>query len=112
MSRAIVLMYHHVGSPPRGGDPLGLYVSPGMFRFQMWHLKTAGFTVVPLAEIADFAAGRSGGKRMVSLTFDDGYQDFFDNAFPVLRKYRFPSTVFLVTDLIGRENSWEAEDRT
>lgn len=110
MSRAIVLMYHHIGIPPRGRDPLGLYVSPGMFRFQMWHLKTAGFTVVPLSRIGDFIAGKAVGKRVVSITFDDGYQDFFDNAFPILREYRFPSTVFLVAGLIGKENSWEAED--
>jgi peptidoglycan/xylan/chitin deacetylase (PgdA/CDA1 family) len=108
MNSAIVLMYHNVGNPPAGKDPLGLYVSPGMFRFQMWYLKTAGLKVVPLEDIADFIHGRSNHKRIVSLTFDDGYQDFYDNAYPVLRAYNFPSTVFVISDLIGKENTWDS----
>jgi len=109
MNGAIVLMYHNIADPPAGKDPLGLYVSPGMFRFQMWYLKTAGFRVVSLRDVLSFIEGGRSGERLVALTFDDGYQDFYDNAFPVLRSYHFPSTVFLVSDLIGRENSWEED---
>jgi peptidoglycan/xylan/chitin deacetylase (PgdA/CDA1 family) len=107
MSGAIVLMYHSIADPPVGKAHLGLCVSPGMFRFQMWYLKAAGFRVVPLRDILSFIEGKPSKERLVALTFDDGYQDFFENAYPVLRRYRYPSTVFLVSDLIGRENSWE-----
>lgn len=109
MNRAIVLMYHNIGYPPGGKDPLGLYVSTGMFRFQMWYLKTAGFRVVPLKDIADFIHGRFTQQKIVALTFDDGYKDFYDNAYPILRACNFPSTVFLVSDHIGEQNLWEED---
>ncbi len=111
MNRAIVLMYHNIAGPPSGKASLGLYVSPGMFIFQMWYLKTAGFKVVPLGEVLSFIGGANSEDRLVALTFDDGYQNFYENAYPVLRRYRYPSTVFLVSDLIGGENGWEEEPR-
>lgn len=107
MDRAIILMYHNIAEPPSGKDPVGLYVSPRMFRFQMWYLKAAGFRVVPLNDIADFINGKSADKKIAALTFDDGYQDFYENAYPVLRAYKFPSAVFIVSDLVGKENAWD-----
>lgn len=107
MNRAIVLMYHNIGTPPAGENSLGLYVSPAMFRFQMWYLKAAGFRVVPLRDIANVVHGKFSGKKIVAITFDDGYQDYFESAYPVLRAYGFPSTVFVVTDLVGRKNEWD-----
>lgn len=110
MNKAIVLMYHNVARPPAGKNSLGLYVSPGMFRFQMTYLKMMGFRVVPLKDICDFIEGKRNGRRLVAITFDDGYQDFHENAFPVLRAFKFPSTVFIVSDLVGKENAWDFED--
>lgn len=109
--RAIILMYHNIGIPPKGVSLKSLYVTPRMFRFQMWYLKTAGFKVVALREILSFINGTNSNKRLVSITFDDGYQDFYDNAFPVLRTYKFPSTVFLVSDLVGKKNLWDAQGK-
>lgn len=42
-------------------------------------------------------------RRTVVLTFDDGYRDFYDSAWPILKLYGFPATVFLPTDFIGDE---------
>jgi peptidoglycan/xylan/chitin deacetylase (PgdA/CDA1 family) len=111
MNRAIVLMYHSVAVPPSGKAHLGLYVTPAMFRFQMRYLKTAGFRVVSLGEVLSFIRGEGPEGRLVALTFDDGYKDFYENAYPVLRRHRYPSTVFLVSELIGGENSWEEDPR-
>ena len=69
-----------------------------------------GFKVVPLREIVSFVAGDNHDEKMVALTFDDGYQDFYDNAHPMLKKYGYPSTVFLVSDLVGKENLWDYEN--
>jgi peptidoglycan/xylan/chitin deacetylase (PgdA/CDA1 family) len=111
MNKAIVLMYHNVAMPPKEGKLRSLYVTPRMFRFQMWYLKTAGFRVVSLHEILSFTMGSiSSEERLVALTFDDGYQDFYDNAYPILKMYGFPSTVFLVSDFIGNENLWDYQE--
>ncbi len=78
-----------------------------MFGFQMWYLKAAGFKVVSLRETLDFISGDKTDDKLVALTFDDGFQDFYRNAYPVLKAYRYPSTVFLVSDFIGKENLWD-----
>ncbi|MDA8326867.1 MAG: polysaccharide deacetylase family protein [Nitrospiraceae bacterium] len=94
----------------------GLYVRARMFRFQMFYLRAAGFKVVSLKEILDFIrngktedASRKPPGRLISLTFDDGYMDFYENAWPILRKYGYPSTVFLVPGLAGHVNAWDTE---
>ncbi len=104
---AFILMYHNIARPPTEGRLKGLYVSPSMFRFQMRYLKIAGFAVVPLHEIVDSAANGSPHKRAVALTFDDGYEDFYLNAFPVLEEYGYPATVFVVSDFVGTTNTWD-----
>jgi peptidoglycan/xylan/chitin deacetylase (PgdA/CDA1 family) len=107
--RATILMYHSIGMPPEGAKLKGLYVDPRMFHFQMWYLKKAGFKVVGMAEILEYIHGKRIQDKLVALTFDDGYQDFHDNAFPILKKFNYPSTVFLVSSLIGKENIWDKE---
>ncbi len=107
---AIVLMYHNIAIPPSGDGLKSLYVTPGMFRFQMWYLKAGGFRVVPLGKIIDLINGKTCPDRLVALTFDDGYLDFYDNAYPVLKRYGYPSTVFLSSDFVGKENVWDCAD--
>lgn len=108
--KALVLMYHNIGIPPKGSRLRSLYVTPRMFRFQMWYLKAAGFKIVPLNEILGLIDGSVHGKKLVAITFDDGFADFYENAFPVLRQYKIPSTVFIVSDMAGRENLWDNEE--
>lgn len=108
MNRASILMYHNIGSPPKGAKLRGLYVTSLMFQFQMWYLKVAGFKVVGLDQIRDFVNNSRTDEKLVALTFDDGYQDFYDNAYPILKKYNYPSTVFLVSDLVGQSNTWDS----
>lgn len=73
--KAIVLMYHNIARPPAKGRLKGLYVSLAMFRFQMWYLKVAGFVVVPLHGIAASVKHAFLDKKVIALTFDDGYED-------------------------------------
>ncbi|HEX8950046.1 MAG TPA: polysaccharide deacetylase family protein [Dissulfurispiraceae bacterium] len=112
MGRAAVLTYHNVGIPRKDDEMRGLHVTPRMFRFQMWYLKAAGFRVVSLDEIVDIIEGADSGEKLVALTFDDGYVDFRENAYPVLKKHRYPATVFIVSDLAGQENIWDDSSRT
>ncbi|MDA8079484.1 MAG: polysaccharide deacetylase family protein [Nitrospiraceae bacterium] len=105
--KAMVLMYHNICVPPQDAGLRSLYVTPRMFRYQMWYLRAAGFRVAPLEVVADFAEA-GGTEKIIALTFDDGFEDFFHNAYPVLREYGYPSTVFIVSDRVGGENRWDA----
>jgi peptidoglycan/xylan/chitin deacetylase (PgdA/CDA1 family)/GT2 family glycosyltransferase len=49
--------------------------------------------------------------RNVMLTFDDGYEDFYSNGFPVLQENGFSATIFVVVDRIGATNSWDTQTR-
>jgi peptidoglycan/xylan/chitin deacetylase (PgdA/CDA1 family) len=108
MPKAIILMYHNIDEPPKGARMPNLYVTPGMFRFQMWYLQASGFRVVSIQDL--LAAVDAGDIRhnMAAITFDDGYTDFYFNAFPVLKHHGYPSTVYVVSGLVGKDNVWDA----
>lgn len=99
-------MYHQVGPFQRVPSHRAVYCHHRRFARQMAYLKWAGYRVVDLAE--GLAALRAGGlpPRAVCLTFDDGYRNFLDYAWPVLEHYRYPVTVFLVSGRIGGEADW------
>jgi peptidoglycan/xylan/chitin deacetylase (PgdA/CDA1 family) len=92
----VVLMYHSVAD----NDEF-FTVKPSEFERQMKFLKENNFEVIDLEELMnlDFESA----KNKVILTFDDGYEDNFLNAFPVLKKYNFRATIFINTDLMGKE---------
>ena len=111
MAKATILMYHNIAQPPPGVKLRSLYVTPDMFRFQMWYLKQAGYQVVSLDEIADFVQPGSptqGSEKKIALTFDDGFADFYHHAFPILQEYGYTATVYLVSGQIGNFNTWDA----
>lgn len=93
--RPTVLMYHSIG---RNG--VHFTVPPEAFRRQMSWLRSEGFEVVGLEECV--RRGRAGERgKVAALTFDDGYRDFLEHAWPVLEEFGFPSTVFLITGRMG-----------
>ena len=66
----------------------------------MKYLSENGYSSIGLNELPDAAENGGIAGRFVVLTFDDGYRDFCDNAFPILEKYGFKATVFLATSLM------------
>src|SRR3990172_1424708 len=110
MPKAIILMYHNIGHPPKGARIPNLYVTPRMFRFQMWYLKIAGFKVVTIEDMLAAVSEDRVTSNMAAITFDDGYLDFYQNAYPVLRHYGYPSTVYVVSGLVGKDNVWDSRN--
>lgn len=95
-----ILMYHYIRPDPGNGDPIGqdLTVTPEVFGEQMDYLADHHFTTMTMAELADVRAGRLAlPVNPIVLTFDDGYRDFYTNAWPLLREHGFKSTVFIIT---------------
>ena len=92
-----ILCYHRFG--PRSSQ---LTVTPAAFEAQMAYLAKHGYTVVPVSRLPAMLEGREPiPRKAVIVTIDDGYRSTYDIAYPVLRKYRFPATVFLYTDFVG-----------
>jgi len=100
----VILTYHSISY---GDSPLK--ISPELFATQMKWLRD-NTRVVPLGEIVAALASHSPlPERTVVLTFDDGFQDFYLSAAPLLHRWALPATVFLATGYCGRTNSWPGQ---
>ena len=102
-----ILMYHQVA--PSGPDYLARYrIRPNAFEEQLRYLHDEGFRTIDLEEWRRaMQANKPIPGRAVILTFDDGYLDFINYAWPSLKRYSFSALVFLVADKIGQSNSWD-----
>lgn len=83
-----------------------MFVSPGAFRRQMAMLRALGYTGLSLRDAMPYIRGEKCG-RVVALTFDDGFVNNIAVAAPVLRRYGFTATNFIVTNQIGGSNLWD-----
>lgn len=109
-----ILMYHYISEPPPGSDiyRVDLSVSPNSFRQQMAYLKDNGYTTIDFYELSTaIVAHTELPEKPILLTFDDGYLDNYEAAFPILQEFGFKGTFFVVTEFIdtGREGymTWE-----
>lgn len=95
-----ILMYHYIRAYTDLTDPLGiqLSVSPATFDKQLATLAAAGYQTISLQ---DFAARKIKDKSII-LTFDDGYDDHYTQALPILQKYHDTATFFIVSGFVGR----------
>ena len=101
--RVPVLMYHSI-SDDEEHDLHPYYrinTTPAIFAEHMGFLKENGYTVIDLTDLGHCLATGPTIKKFVAITFDDGYDDFHANAFPILQEHHFTPTVFLPTAFIG-----------
>lgn len=97
--RPRVLMYHMVSEHRAKGKFNGLRVTPGMFERQLCWLRDNGFHFATMDELMAGTVPR----KTVAITFDDGYEDNYRHAFPLLKKYGARATIYLVVDRHGRD---------
>ncbi len=101
-----IYMYHYIRVNPDQNDKLGksLSVSPSDFDGQIKYLKDNGYEIVNLNKILI-----DDGKKKAVITFDDGYKDALDNAFPVLQKYNATGTIFIIPNKVGTDGylNWD-----
>ena len=108
MNGVTILAYHWIDPDP--GRRLRRWgLTPQAFEAQMSALAAGGFQVLPLGDILPFIEGRRPvPPRTVILTFDDGYRGLLEHALPVLGRFGFRATFFLVSDRMGGTNAWDA----
>ena len=91
-----ILSYHSISNE---NCPLSLNLTE--FEKQLIFFKKNKFEAVHFNEIKNLSS-----KKFI-ITFDDGYKDLIINALPLLKKYNFKATCFIVSDLIGKKNIWD-----
>jgi peptidoglycan/xylan/chitin deacetylase (PgdA/CDA1 family) len=102
-----VLMYHQVGEFARPAAHRALFCHVKRFRAQMAYLKWMNIPVLSLEQAHRVLfEGQTLSRPAVVLTFDDGYENFREHAWPVLQEHGFPVTAFLVSDLMGKSSEW------
>lgn len=97
-NKAVILMYHSIS------DNGGFFcVKPAEFEKQANYLKENNFNVISLERLVELLKNKNGDipSKTIVLTFDDGFEDNFTNAFPLLKKHNFHFTVFLQSGVVG-----------
>jgi peptidoglycan/xylan/chitin deacetylase (PgdA/CDA1 family) len=98
-----ILMYHSVSndSGPRVHPYYQTVTSPLAFKSQMQQLKDTGYKTVSLREAVNVLRKQESIAKQAVITFDDGFADFYREAFPELSRHGFTATMFLPTAYIG-----------
>lgn len=97
-----ILTYHHVGIPSAVKWRLNA-VSEKSFDIQMDFIQRHDFKVISFNDLVEgIKKGQQFARNTVVIQFDDGYEDNYQYAFPILKKYGLPATIFLISDLVGK----------
>ncbi|MGB0103714.1 MAG: polysaccharide deacetylase family protein, partial [Candidatus Sulfotelmatobacter sp.] len=100
-----ILMYHSIAD----GDETGVQpyyrttTTPSVFALHMQHLSDQGYRTINLTEAVGLLRKESPTGKCAVITFDDGYGNFYQPAFPILSRHHFNATVFLPTAYIGTQ---------
>lgn len=106
MQRFPILMYHSISDNPRRAFRR-FTISPAVFAEQMAYLYENGYRPLTISDLVDAAqAGTALPEKPVLLTFDDGFADFFTECLPILLRYQFTATLYLVTAYMGQTSRW------
>lgn len=96
----VVLMYHDFGY---SGNPA--IINAEVFDDQMRALSENDFNVISIEQYVDYMEGKIDlPEKSVLITFDDGYSDFYEIAYPILQQYHFPATNFVIVKASDQPN--------
>lgn len=95
-TRVPILIYHSISDIPIGLKQLS--VCERDFEKQISYIKEQGYTPIFFSELKDFKTFR----KPIIITFDDGYEDNYSKAYPILIKYNCKATIFLIANTINK----------
>lgn len=104
----VILLYHSVVPTVQKGDKLAVTVN--FFERQMRFLKKFKYNVISLENLSELIRENKILPKTVVMTLDDGFKDNYTYAFPILKKYNFPATIFLIVNEVGQADdrlNWE-----
>lgn len=102
-----ILMYHSVSetAAPRFRR---WTIHPDMFAAQLEYMRNQGYTPLTVTELVKLTSSPFNKlpEKVVVITFDDGFADFYTNALPILSTYSFPATIYITTGYVGASSRW------
>jgi peptidoglycan/xylan/chitin deacetylase (PgdA/CDA1 family) len=113
-----ILMYHYISEPPADADAIrrDLSVSPAQFESHLAYLRQAGYESITLRQLAYALSGQETmPAKPIVITFDDGYLDNYQNAFPLLQKYGYTGVFYIFTYPLDHDDpaylTWEMVEK-
>jgi len=98
-----IMMYHMISKQLPKTKKSGLRVSPEMFERHLKYFSDNNWSFIKMSELLEHDTQ----EKVVAITFDDGYEDNYSEAFPLLKKYNACATLYLVID--RHQNDWSAK---
>jgi peptidoglycan/xylan/chitin deacetylase (PgdA/CDA1 family) len=106
-----ILMYHRVAQPPRGIPAPTWNVTPKKFAQQLSGLVASGFRAIALHDLLETVRrGEIIPYRTFAVTFDDGYENIYLEAWPILQRLHIPATIFLATGYLDSDAPFPFDD--
>lgn len=105
-----VIMYHRVIKDESEKGVHGTYVTVEQFEEQMKYLKKKGYETITFKDLLNnrYKQRFDKDKKWIMLTFDDGYKDNYENAFPILKKYQFKGIIYILDGI--EYNKWDVDN--
>lgn len=98
-----ILMYHYIEDVSSSTRMAALYLSPAIFEEQLQAIKLNHYNPIFASEAAKSLRDKKPlPARSLALTFDDGYEDFYDNVYPLLKKYDIKATLYVIINRIDQ----------
>jgi peptidoglycan/xylan/chitin deacetylase (PgdA/CDA1 family) len=101
-----ILLYHRISNWP-AKQMRRLTLRPDVLEAQLKELKSRGFIGLTVTSyVKCLRTSQRLPEKPIVLTFDDGFKDFITDALPLLEKYGFPCTLYIVAGLVGNNAKW------
>lgn len=101
-----IFIYHYVENVTDQRDTIrkSLNIQPQTFDAQINTLKEAGYTFITPSEISKIERGEENIEKPIIISFDDGYRDFYDDVFPILKKNSVKAVAYIVPGFLDHLN--------
>lgn len=106
MKRFVILMYHMVSEPKTVAE-VKYACPPKQFEKHIQMLLSKGFKPISINAVENYYTHKMPiPDKSFLITLDDGFEDNYSNAFPILQRYNIPAVIYLATGLLGKTNQW------
>ena len=106
MQRFVILMYHMISEPKTAAE-IKYACPPKQFEQHLKMLLSSGFKPVSMKAVQEYYIQQTPlPDKAFLITLDDGFEDNYSNAFPILKHLQIPAIIYLATGLVGKTNQW------